>query len=208
MRDMVSRKNVMPKRRGSSASEDAVVSLHDAAGLRQVGAVGRSRDTRIWLAATGRIGAITERAAVMRPSWARTAVLLGKARRRNTSAARMDADLRGLAGHRATPERTARASGPATGARASRRSAGVTTTAVAAPAAARDEPHHDHKSADDSPHGSDQARSAPFALGQAVPAHSITTRSPDPRPKVSGSYISSAFVGGTTKSPGVVARDT
>jgi hypothetical protein len=38
--------------------------------------------------------------------------------------------------------------------------------------------------------------------------HSTTTRSPAPRPKVSGAYISSAFGGGTTKEPGVVARAT
>ena len=38
--------------------------------------------------------------------------------------------------------------------------------------------------------------------------HSTTTRSVAPRPKVSGWYISSAFGGGTTKEPGVVARAT
>lgn len=38
--------------------------------------------------------------------------------------------------------------------------------------------------------------------------HSTMTRSPAPRPKVSGAYISSAFGGGTTKEPGVVARAT
>ena len=38
--------------------------------------------------------------------------------------------------------------------------------------------------------------------------YSMTTRSPSLRPKVSGLYISSALVGGTTKSPGVVARAT
>lgn len=42
----------------------------------------------------------------------------------------------------------------------------------------------------------------------ALPAHSTMTRALAPRPNVSGSYISSAFGGGTTKSPGVVARAT
>ena len=37
-------------------------------------------------------------------------------------------------------------------------------------------------------------------------AQRTTTRSDALRPKVSGAYISSAFAGGTTKSPGVVAR--
>jgi hypothetical protein len=39
-------------------------------------------------------------------------------------------------------------------------------------------------------------------------SYSTTTRSVAPRPKVSGWYISSAFVGGTTNEPGVVARAT
>jgi hypothetical protein len=38
--------------------------------------------------------------------------------------------------------------------------------------------------------------------------YSTITRSVAPRPKVSGLYISSAFVGGTTNTPGVVARAT
>ncbi len=38
--------------------------------------------------------------------------------------------------------------------------------------------------------------------------YSTITRSVAPRPKVSGWYISSAFGGGTTKTPGVVARAT
>ena len=38
--------------------------------------------------------------------------------------------------------------------------------------------------------------------------YSITTRSVFPRPKVSGWYISSALAGGTTNTPGVVARAT
>ena len=38
--------------------------------------------------------------------------------------------------------------------------------------------------------------------------YSMMTRSPAPRPKVSGLYISSAFGGGTTKTPGVVAFAT
>ena len=38
--------------------------------------------------------------------------------------------------------------------------------------------------------------------------YSTTTRSEEERPKVSGKYISSARVGGTTKRPGVVARAT
>ncbi len=38
--------------------------------------------------------------------------------------------------------------------------------------------------------------------------YSTTTTSPLPRPNVSGWYISSAFVGGTTNRPGVVARAT
>src|SRR5882672_7966410 len=42
----------------------------------------------------------------------------------------------------------------------------------------------------------------------SVDRYSITTRSVAPRPKVSGWYISSAFVGGTTNTPGVVARAT
>ena len=41
-----------------------------------------------------------------------------------------------------------------------------------------------------------------------TPIYSTTTRSPPERPKVSGVYISSALAGGTTKSPGVVARAT
>ena len=36
--------------------------------------------------------------------------------------------------------------------------------------------------------------------------YSTTTMSVPPRPKVSGAYISSAFGGGTTNVPGVVAR--
>jgi hypothetical protein len=40
------------------------------------------------------------------------------------------------------------------------------------------------------------------------PIHSTITRSLAPRPNVSGMYISSAFGGGTTKRPGVVARAT
>jgi len=39
-------------------------------------------------------------------------------------------------------------------------------------------------------------------------SYSTITRSDPPRPKVSGMYISSAFGGGTTKFPGVVARAT
>ena len=39
-------------------------------------------------------------------------------------------------------------------------------------------------------------------------SYSTTTRSPRPRPNVSGWYISSAFGGGTTKVPGGVARGT
>ena len=39
-----------------------------------------------------------------------------------------------------------------------------------------------------------------------MPSHLTTTRSDALRPKVSGVYISSALVGGTTNSPGVVAR--
>ncbi len=42
----------------------------------------------------------------------------------------------------------------------------------------------------------------------ATGRYSMTTRSLGPRPKVSGSYISSALAGGTTKVPGVVARAT
>ena len=38
--------------------------------------------------------------------------------------------------------------------------------------------------------------------------HSTITLSVPPRPKVSGWYISSAFAGGTTNTPGVVARAT
>ena len=38
--------------------------------------------------------------------------------------------------------------------------------------------------------------------------YSTVTKSVAPRPKVSGWYISSAFGGGTTKRPGVVARAT
>src|SRR5262249_24320187 len=38
--------------------------------------------------------------------------------------------------------------------------------------------------------------------------YSTTTRSVAPRPKVSGWYLSSAFDGGTTNTPGVVARAT
>ena len=38
--------------------------------------------------------------------------------------------------------------------------------------------------------------------------YSTTTLSDAERPKVSGEYISSALVGGTTKWPGVVARAT
>lgn len=38
------------------------------------------------------------------------------------------------------------------------------------------------------------------------PDYSTITRSPALRPNVSGAYISSAFAGGTTKFPGVVAR--
>src|SRR5262249_9512205 len=38
--------------------------------------------------------------------------------------------------------------------------------------------------------------------------HSTMRRSPAPRPNTSGLYISSAFGGGTTKLPGVVARAT
>ena len=41
-----------------------------------------------------------------------------------------------------------------------------------------------------------------------APAISTITRSVPPRPKVSGWYISSAFGGGTTNVPGVVARAT
>lgn len=37
-------------------------------------------------------------------------------------------------------------------------------------------------------------------------AHSTITRSLPLRPKVSGAYISSALAGGTTNTPGVVAR--
>lgn len=44
------------------------------------------------------------------------------------------------------------------------------------------------------------------APAPAQRAHSTITRSLAPRPKVSGSYISSALGGGTTKRPGVVAR--
>jgi hypothetical protein len=40
------------------------------------------------------------------------------------------------------------------------------------------------------------------------PCYSTMTRSVAPRPKVSGAYISSAFGGGTTNVPGVVARAT
>src|SRR5262249_40812758 len=47
----------------------------------------------------------------------------------------------------------------------------------------------------------------PHAEGLREP-YSTTTRSVAPRPKVSGWYISSAFGGGTTKVPGVVARAT
>jgi hypothetical protein len=39
-------------------------------------------------------------------------------------------------------------------------------------------------------------------------AYWTMTRSVEPRPKVSGAYISSAFGGGTTNVPGVVARAT
>ena len=42
----------------------------------------------------------------------------------------------------------------------------------------------------------------------SIESHSTTTRSLAERPKISGWYISSAFVGGTTKLPGVVARVT
>src|SRR5215510_15729555 len=42
----------------------------------------------------------------------------------------------------------------------------------------------------------------------SVDRYSTTTRSVAPRPKVSGWYISSAFDGGTTNTPGVVARAT
>lgn len=44
-----------------------------------------------------------------------------------------------------------------------------------------------------------------FAVGQG---YSTITRSVALRPNVSGAYISSTFVGGTTKVPGVVARAT
>ena len=45
-------------------------------------------------------------------------------------------------------------------------------------------------------------------LSNTTWAYSTTTMSVAPRPKVSGLYISSAFVGGTTNRPGVVARAT
>lgn len=44
--------------------------------------------------------------------------------------------------------------------------------------------------------------------GDGNPSYSTRRRSPAPRPKVSGAYISSAFGGGTTNAPGVVARAT
>src|SRR5262249_26010481 len=44
--------------------------------------------------------------------------------------------------------------------------------------------------------------------GVEAPLHSTTTLSPPLRPNVSGLYISSALVGGTTNVPGVVARAT
>jgi hypothetical protein len=46
----------------------------------------------------------------------------------------------------------------------------------------------------------------PAALPCSGGFYSTTTRSVAPRPKVSGWYISSAFGGGTTNAPGVVAR--
>ena len=45
-------------------------------------------------------------------------------------------------------------------------------------------------------------------IDQPLPAYSTITLSVAPRPNVSGMYISSAFGGGTTKWPGVVARVT
>jgi len=51
-------------------------------------------------------------------------------------------------------------------------------------------------------------RSFPSMNTSTLPPYSITTRSEAPRPNVSGMYISSALGGGTTKSPGVVARPT
>ena len=45
-------------------------------------------------------------------------------------------------------------------------------------------------------------------ISSKVSPYSTITRSLPPRPNVSGMYISSAFVGGTTKLPGVVARAT
>jgi len=47
-----------------------------------------------------------------------------------------------------------------------------------------------------------------FATSGNAPGYSTTMRSLAPRPKVSGWYISSAFGGGTTNVPGVVARAT
>lgn len=45
-------------------------------------------------------------------------------------------------------------------------------------------------------------------VGSRLDAYCTTSRSLPARPKVSGWYISSALVGGTTKVPGVVARAT
>jgi hypothetical protein len=50
----------------------------------------------------------------------------------------------------------------------------------------------------------DTSKYSRLYLGQG--AYSTTTTTLSARPKVSGEYISSAFVGGTTKRPGVVAR--
>lgn len=49
---------------------------------------------------------------------------------------------------------------------------------------------------------------APVTAAASRFPYSMTTRSVFPLPKVSGWYISSALAGGTTKTPGVVARAT
>ena len=49
---------------------------------------------------------------------------------------------------------------------------------------------------------------APALPPPQTAGYSTITRSVPPRPKVSGWYISSAFGGGTTNVPGVVARAT
>lgn len=53
-----------------------------------------------------------------------------------------------------------------------------------------------------------RAPSARRLCGLGCIVHSTITRSPALRPNVSGAYISSAFAGGTTNEPGVVARAT